>query len=202
MNDLSSNNQVFYNAGQNGEGIKVVIGKNVTKIPAYLFCPYYTSYLPNITSVEFEEGSVCENIGDYAFYNCTGLTSVIIPSSVTTIGSYAFSDCNGLASLTIGNGVTSIGSYAFYSCNNLTSVTIPSSVTTIGSCAFSGCTGLTNVTIGNGVTNIGSYAFSGCTGLTSIKYSGTEEQWNAITKGSSWAYSTGSYTITYNYTEE
>ena len=124
MNDLSSSNYVFYNAGKNGDGIKVVIGKNVTKIPAYLFCPYLnSSYSPKIISVEFEEGSVCESIGDAAFYYCTSLKSVVIPNSVTSIGWDAFYGCESLTSITIPNSVTSIGKRAFYSCSGLTSVT-------------------------------------------------------------------------------
>ena len=53
------------------------------------------------------------SIGDYAFYECTGLTSITIPNSVTSIGSYAFCDCTGLTSVTIPNSVTSIGDCAF-----------------------------------------------------------------------------------------
>ena len=59
--------------------------------------------------------------------------------SVTSIGSYAFFECSGLTSVTIPNSVTSIGSYAFAFCNGLTSITIPNSVTTIGDYAFDGC---------------------------------------------------------------
>ncbi len=130
-------------------------------------------------------------IGDYAFYNCSGLTSVTIGNGVTSIGDHAFSGCSGLTSVTIGNGVTSIGDHAFSGCSGLTSVTIPNSVTrigvsaffhcygltsvmipdsvtSIGRSAFYYCSGLTSVTIGNGVTSIGSYAFFGCSGLTSV----------------------------------
>ena len=53
------------------------------------------------------------SIGNYAFYGCSGLTSVTIPNSVTSIGSNAFSYCSGLTSVTIGSGVTSIGNRAF-----------------------------------------------------------------------------------------
>ncbi len=109
------------------------------------------------------------SIGEYAFYCCTGLTSVTIPNSVTSIGDYAFAECTGLTSVTIGNSVTSIGGYAFAYCTALTSVTIPNSVTSIGNKAFYGCSGLTSVTIPNSVTSIGDYAFQNCSGLTSVE---------------------------------
>ncbi|MCD8294368.1 MAG: leucine-rich repeat domain-containing protein, partial [Clostridia bacterium] len=97
--DLASRNFVFNIAGQSGSGITVNIGSNVTKIPAYLFCPYtYSSYsspsyAPNIISVVFNEASSCKSIGSYAFCNCISLTSITIPDSVTSIGSNAFDDC-------------------------------------------------------------------------------------------------------------
>jgi hypothetical protein len=103
-----------------------------------------------------------------AFSRCSGLTSVTIGNSVTSIGYYAFSDCTGLISITIPDSVTSIGGRAFSGCTGLTSVTIGHNVTSIGGSAFSGCNGLTTITIPDSVTSIGRYAFSGCTGLTSI----------------------------------
>ena len=108
------------------------------------------------------------SIGDYAFSECSGLTSVTIPNSVTSIGERAFSYCYGLTSVTIPNSVTSIGDYAFYECRGLTSVTIPNSVTSIGKGAFSGCKGLTSIEIPNSVTSIGYDAFWSCSGLTSV----------------------------------
>ena len=148
MNDLSSSNYVFYNAGKNCNGIKVVIGKNVTKIPADLFYPCSDSiYSPKIISVEFEEGSVCESIGSSVFRDCTGLTSITIPDSVTSIGSSAFENCYSFTSITIPDSVTSIGNYAFYGCTGLTSIIIPDSVTSIGDAAFRNCTSLTSVNI-------------------------------------------------------
>ena len=108
-------------------------------------------------------------IGSSAFYYCSGLTSITIPSSVTLIGSSAFYYCSGLTSITIPSSVTSIGGDAFSICHGLTSITIPSSVTSIGAGAFRQCWRLTFVSIPNSVTSIGEGAFSGCSGLTSIK---------------------------------
>ena len=62
------------------------------------------------------------SIGEYAFYGCTGLTSVTIPNSVTSIGNGAFEYCTGLTSVTISNSVTKIGKSAFKDCKSLTSV--------------------------------------------------------------------------------
>ena len=108
------------------------------------------------------------SIGEWAFYDCSGLTSVTIPNSVTSIGYSAFSRCSSLTSVTIPNSVTSIGGGAFYDCSGLTSVTIPNSVTSIREGAFAYCSGLTSVTIPNSVTSIGGYAFFRCSGLTSV----------------------------------
>ncbi len=134
---------------------------SVTSIGDYAF--YRCSGLTSVTI----PNSVT-SIGELAFRDCSGLTSVTIPNSVTSIGYSAFSYCNGLTSVTIPNNVTSIGRYAFYGCSGLTSVTIPNSVTSIGSAAFYGCSGLTSVTIPNSVTSIGASAFEGCSGLTSV----------------------------------
>ncbi len=108
------------------------------------------------------------SIGMSAFSGCSGLTSVTIPNSVTSIGMSAFSDCSGLTTITIGNSVKSIGERAFQGCTGLTSITIPNSVTSIGESAFYKCTGLTSITIGNSVTSIGNWAFERCTGLTDL----------------------------------
>ncbi|MBE6529140.1 MAG: leucine-rich repeat domain-containing protein [Ruminococcaceae bacterium] len=131
----------------------------------------------------------------YAFYNCTSLTSVTIGNSVTSIGEYAFSWCTSLTSVIIPDSVTSIGEYAFSGCTSLTSMTIGNSVTSIGNGAFFGCESLTSVTIPDSVTSIGRYAFYDCYSLTEIIFLGTEEEWNAISKGSNWNYNTGAYTV-------
>ena len=64
------------------------------------------------------------SIGDYAFSDCTGLTSIAIPDSVTRIDDYAFYECDGLTSIAIPDSVTSVGAYAFYGCSSLNAVYI------------------------------------------------------------------------------
>ena len=107
-------------------------------------------------------------IDSYAFHYCTSLTSITIPSNVTSISSEAFGYCYSLTSITIPSGVTSIGTYAFYSCYSLTSIMIPSGVTSIDTYAFYSCYSLTSITIPSNVTSIDTYAFYYCRSLTSI----------------------------------
>ena len=114
---MTSDSNVFYNAGTAGNGIKVTFGDSVEKIPAYLFYVSKPSYS-----------------SDYSY--SPKITSVTIGDNVTSIGGSAFSGCSSLTSVTIGNSVTSIGYDAFYNCSSLTSVTIPESVTRIGGDAF------------------------------------------------------------------
>jgi hypothetical protein len=108
--------------------------------------------------------------------------SITIPDSVTSIGNYAFDACTGLTDITIPDSVTSIGNDTFSHCTGLTDITIPNSVITINIGAFFGCYGLTGITIPNSVTSIGNVVFYGCTSLTDIYFTGTQAEWNAISK--------------------
>ena len=108
------------------------------------------------------------SIVDGAFQNCTGLTSVTIPNSISTISNANFSGCTGLTSVTIPNSIITIGSGAFNSCSSLSSVSIPDSVTNIGISAFNSCSRLTSVTIPNAITSISNSVFERCVGLESV----------------------------------
>ena len=117
---------------------------------------------------EYVSGYLVSGIESAAFRDCRSLTSINIPSSVTSIGEGAFDGCRALTSINIPSSVTSIGDYAFENCRALTSINIPSSVTSIGKCAFSDCSSLTSINIPSSVTSIGNYAFLGCRSLTAI----------------------------------
>ena len=81
-----------------------------------------------------------DKIGDYAFFGCSGLTSLTLPSGVTEIGDYAFSGCSGLTSLTLPSGVTKIGGYAFSGCSGLTSIYVyAEKLPNMESYVFGGC---------------------------------------------------------------
>ena len=179
----------------------VTIPNSVTSISNYAFrnCPIkklsinsneivsqdYTAS-SNIKSIfgdsiqECTIGDSVKSIGNNAFSNCSSLTSVTIPGTLTHIGGSAFSECyinnvyiSDLAAWCKIDFHDSFGGsskkYDLYLNNNLvTNLTIPSSVTSIPKFAFEGCKSITSVTIPNSVTSIGKLAFSYCTGLTSV----------------------------------
>ena len=115
---------------------------------------------------------VVTTLGASCFKDCSGLTSITIPSSVTSLGDHCFEWCRGLTSITIPSSVTSLGSSCFYHCSGLTSITIPSSVTSLGYDCFSYCSGLTSITIPSSVTSLGWSCFEGCLNLETVYFKG------------------------------
>ena len=116
-------------------------------------------------------------IGDKAFYDCRGLTSVTIPQSVTSIGDRAFDECIHLKTLSFGENsfgenietnIKTIGNYAFFHCNDLESVTIPQSVTSIGREAFRFCNKMESLAINGAIESMGIGAFAGCISLKTL----------------------------------
>ena len=152
---------------------------------------YAFYYCNKLTSIIIPNSVI--NIANSAFSSCSGLTSITIPNSVTSIGDYSFSNCSGLKNLIIMNGLTSIGEHAFTLCSNLKNIVIPNSVTTIGSFAFFSCEYLTSIIIPNSVISIGSYIFTNCNFLTiyceaQSKPSGWNTAWNNQNRPVVWEY--------------
>ena len=124
-----------------------------------------------LSSVIIPESVTDIEDGEYdtgAFYGCNGLKSITIPDNVVKIGDQAFYCCNGLSNVIIGNGVLSIGKAAFARCKNLSSVHFGNSITTIRDSAFFECNSLKKVKLPNSIINIGYNAFSSCSNLLSI----------------------------------
>ena len=148
--------------GSESDGKLAILDLSETKIVSgggrYLYDDYYIDYFYTHDN----------ELGSRAFYNCSGLTSLSLPSGITSIGWEAFSGCSGLTSLSLPSGITSIDSEAFSGCSGLTSLSLPSGITSIGREAFSGCSGLTSLSLPSGLTSIDFNAFSGCSGLTSL----------------------------------
>ncbi|HOT69821.1 MAG TPA: leucine-rich repeat protein [Clostridia bacterium] len=112
-------------------------------------------------------------IESYAFYECSNLVNISIPSSIVSIGDYAFANCANLTSVTFSesSNLSHIGIGAFSGCPKLYSFVIPNSVTSIGNDLFSCSTGLTNVTFqeDSQLTYISDAMFSCCFSLNSIE---------------------------------
>ena len=129
---------IYYNLINNGEEAEVTnYNDNSNSYSGDVNIPETVVYNGKTLSVT--------SIGESAFEDCDGLTSLTIPESVTSIGNLAFADCDPLSSVILSSSLTSIGKAAFMLCRNLTSITISENVTSIGERAFSGCRSLTSV---------------------------------------------------------
>lgn len=124
--------------------------------------PWY-SFRDKITRLVLSDGLTY--IGRMAFYECTALTTVEIPSSVREIGSMAFSQCTGLTIVQLHEGLKTIGRSAFENCTRLADLRLPDSLTNIGKRAFSRCKSLSYVTVSENVTIMGNSVFAYCSGL-------------------------------------
>jgi hypothetical protein len=156
MSIMSSNVSAYDFSAINGDGVTIYYNYDGDGVSVTSKDENYNSYsgevrIPSLVSYSAQEYSVI-GIGDNAFRSCRDLTSIEIPSGVTSIGDYALYYCEGLASLIIPSNVLSIGDYAFAGCTGLTSIEIPSSVTSIGEGAFGGCSGLSTITVATGNT--------------------------------------------------
>ena len=151
-------------------------GESVTSIGESAF--YECS---SLTSIMIPDSVT--SIGDDAFYKCSGLTGIVIPDSVTSIGDDAFYKCSGLTSIVIPNNMINVGNYVFAYCTSLKWIVIPNSVTSIGEAAFYECTSLTSILIPDSMKLIGDNAFYDCSNLTYVIYRGSKKDWINISIG-------------------
>ena len=126
----------------------------------------------HVATYEVDKGKEQDAFNSNVFGSCKNLTSIDIPSGVTSISYGAFYYCESLTSVTIPTTVTSIGDAAFYQCSSLTDVTIPNSVLTIGDTAFMYCLNLKKVVFSDHLQSIGKQAFYQCEKLTDFKVYG------------------------------
>ena len=115
-------------------------------------------------------------IGDYAFYNCTELTSVEIPEGVTYIGESAFACCQSLESVTIPGSVTEIGEGAFESCDSMMVLELASGLKCVGAFAFSECVALRELILPDTVERIERSAFAGTMALHELVIPGNVQE--------------------------
>lgn len=118
-------------------------------------------------------------IGYAAFYKCSGLEEITMPSTLKTIENAAFVKCSGLIFAEIPESVTSLGGYAFSGCSSLKSVSIPRSVSELKEYTFANCSALENVKVYSTISSIGENAFSGCTTACTIE---TDSDTNVVAK--------------------
>lgn len=184
---VAPSGQTLYYVIYSDTSAVAVVGE--TQVENYSYTPAYSNLTGSLTipSTVSYGGNTYPVIGIYdrAFSNCTGLTSVSIPSSVYYIGEQAFYNCNGLSgTLTIlanDRYYIYIGNSAFADCFGLTSLVISDdAVSDIGEYVFNYCDSLVSVTIPASVSQIGEYAFQGCFDLTAVYYTGSLEQWCGI----------------------
>lgn len=127
----------------------------------------WASYTESIKTVIIDSGIT--GIGKRAFYNCSNLSSVEIPDTVTYIGPGAFRNCS-LTSVDIPASVETLGSSAFNGCTNLKSATLHDGLKTIDSSTFTNCTSLESIIIPDSVTKLGDQAFYKCSSLKELSF--------------------------------
>lgn len=219
-------NTAFYNDAANWADDSLYLGKYLIKVKTSIGAEYdvksgtlaiashafadrddYFGYIGCAALKEVTFPSSLKAIGDGAFKNCKALETFDIPASVTYIGDYAFHNTayvnqelnkktdnpeEILDVLYIGKHLIQVNEEKLGE-----SYTVASGTVAINAPAFADCEELTTVEIPGSVKRIGVAAFRNCTALTSIVFDGTEEEWNAISKGYDWDKNTGAYQITF-----
>ncbi|TXG39654.1 leucine-rich repeat domain-containing protein [Seonamhaeicola maritimus] len=142
---------------------------NATDVEVIAKAGYYTGNITVPATVNYDSSTYdVTTVGYEAFRDCSNLTSVVLPNSLTIIREYGFRNCRKITSLTIPDSVLLIERSAFLYCTKLVSINIPENLTTINYGTFSQCYELMSITIPESVTSIATYAFSGCSSLSTV----------------------------------
>lgn len=191
---VDENNNVTITDWQWNDVDTLIIPRDVVAISDGAFENYKT-----LKTVIFEDSDKPLTIGNNAFKWC-GVSSIDIPSRVTSIGDYAFS-WSGLTEINFADdgNLTSIGNYAFDNCSGLSEVTIPDSVVSIGKGVFNSCIGMTKVVFGKGITVIGEDFYGSSAVLREMEFKGalTSCHKNAFS-----GLSVGNITLTLNWEQK
>lgn len=173
-------NRLHYFTVENADGIPIQYWGDPNDGTASVVCNYQTDENGNSYPVyagHVEVPAMVEHSGvNYeviglsrsCFWNCTELTSVVLPNSVTDIADWAFSGCVNLESVTLPDHLTTIGMEAFWGCQSLTSIEMPNTVTSVGPYCFSQCFNLSSATLSESLTEIDTSLFLN-TALTTIR---------------------------------
>ena len=148
----------------------------------------------SITSVEIPSGIT--SIGWSAFQACTKLTTVVIPKGIQSLNTNSFSGCNSLETVDLPNTLLDIWNNAFSGCSKIALIIIPTNLNNLYYGAFQSCTGLTCVTFKGTPKFVATSVFNNCTNLTTINVPWAEGEVANAPWGATNA------TINYNYTEE
>lgn len=164
----------------------VVFDANLTSIGAnaFLYAAISNGYVTGATDpgsgvLNLSGLSNLSTLGNSAFYNCTGLSSIVLPDANLKVIPYScFANCTSLTSMHLPTGTTDIEAYAFYKDNKLVTFNVPTTLKTIGEKAFNGNTalkgpnsdGVLPLATAANLTSIGESAFESCTSITSVTF--------------------------------
>ena len=168
--DFTYEGLVYTILDEDAKTCKTKDGRKIDGLDGYDSCGNYVIgdlVIPDKVKNNEAEYSVVE-IGNGAFALCKGLTSIVIPTTVTLIGDFAFYECWDLVSADIPNSVRRIGDFAFGGCSSLLALVLPDSVISIGNSAFWGCSSITAVNLPSSIEFIGTDVFSACKMLTQV----------------------------------
>lgn len=168
------NGDIFNNIGANND-VSVTIGKDVLKVPDFLFASSLTGNQLHIKSFKFE-GTKCTSIGDGVFSN-TDITEITFPNTIFNLGKNLFRNST-VQDVTLSSNVKYIEDYMFYNCKNIQHIVIPEGVEILGIRCFAE-SGMISINLPESLTYIGNSAFANSK-LQIINYNGSKDSWGEI----------------------